>query len=270
MFDDEGLRYRQLDTTQRAMVESIVEEFEPHIIVNAAGMTNVDRCELEREAAWRANVTGVENLIRAAKLAGATLLHISTDYVFDGKRGPYNELDRPNPICYYGRTKLASENLVHTSGLPAAIVRTMVLYGIGHKVKQNFAIWLLKSLSEGKPIRVVDDQIGNPTLADDLAYGILKIIELNRKGMYHIAGPDIVSRYDFAVSLAGVFDFDKKLITPVKTSVMKQSAQRPLKSGLITLKAQTDLGLTLSGIGQGLAMLKNQLNANMQEYLKSL
>lgn len=270
VFENDQLQYRQLDTRQKPAVQSIVEEFEPDVIVNTAAMTDVDKCELEREVAWRSNVTGVENLIRAAKLSGSKLIHLSTDYVFDGKSGPYSELDRPNPISYYGRTKLASENLVQTSGIPAAIIRTMVLYGIGVKVKTNFALWLLKNLSEGKPVRVVDDQIGNPTLAEDLAYGILKVIELDRKGLYHMAGPDLVSRYDFAVALARLFSFNKKMITPVKTSLMKQQAKRPLKSGLITLKAHTDLGLALSGVEQGLTMLKNQINANMEEYHKSL
>ncbi len=270
VFENDQIRYHELDTTHKSAVQSIVEEFEPNVIVNAAAMTNVDKCEMEREAAWRSNVTGVENLIHAAKLAGSRLIHISTDYVFDGKNGPYSELDRPNPISYYGRTKLASENIVLTSGVAATVIRTMVLYGIGHKIKQNFALWLLKNLSEGKPVRVVDDQIGTPTLAEDLAYGIFKIIELDRKGLYHIAGPNLLSRYDFSVALARIFNFNRKLITPVRTAAMKQPAQRPLKSGLITLKAQTDLGLALSGVEQGLTMLKHQLNANTEEYLKSI
>ncbi len=270
VFENEAIRYNQLDTTRKNAVQSIVEEFEPNVIVNAAAMTNVDTCEVEREAAWRSNVTGVENLIHAAKLSGARLVHISTDYVFDGKNGPYSELDRPNPISYYGRTKLASENIVLTSGVAATVIRTMVLYGIGHKIKQNFALWLLKNLSEGKPVRVVDDQIGTPTLAEDLAYGIFKIIELDRKGLYHIAGPDLLSRYDFAVTLARIFDLNKKHITPVRTSTMKQPAQRPLKSGLITLKAQTDLGLALSGVEHGLTMFKNQINADREQFLKSI
>lgn len=270
VFSNDQLQYRKLDTTNKADVQSVVEEFEPDVIINAAAMTNVDKCETEREPAWRCNVGSVENILHAAKLSGARVVHISTDYVFDGKNGPYNELDRPNPVSYYGRTKLASENLLQTSGIPAAIVRTMVLYGSGFKVKMNFALWLLKSLREEEPVKVVDDQIGNPTLADDLAYGIMKVIELKRTGIFHIAGPDLVNRYEFAIALARVFGFNKKLITAVKTSSMKQPAQRPLKSGLITLKAQTDLNLKISGIEQGLSILKNQLNENIEQVLKTV
>jgi dTDP-4-dehydrorhamnose reductase len=249
----------------KKQVKQLVSSFEPEVIINCAAMTNVDACEKERELAWKVNVGSVENLIEAARRADTRIVHVSSDYVFDGKNGPYDELARPNPISYYGRTKLAGENILTTSGVPHAIVRTMVLYGAGYHVKQNFALWLIKSLTEGKPVRVVDDQIGNPTLADDLAYAVMKIIELDRSGLFHIAGPDLMSRYDFATALAKAFAFNRKLITPVKTSAFKQPAPRPLRSGFITLKAQTDLGLRMSDVGQGLTALKNQIQYYQQQ-----
>jgi len=266
VFSDETLPYRKLDASDRQEVRKVVDEIEPDIIINTAAMTNVDKCETDRDAAWRANVVTVENLAYSAKLVGARVIHISTDYVFDGKSGPYDELDRPNPLSYYGRTKLASENILKTNGIPYTIVRTMVLYGIGFGVKMNFALWLLRELSEGRPVRVVDDQFSNPTLADDLAYALMKIVELERTGLYHVAGPDLVSRYAFARALADVFEFDQNMITPAKTSSLKQPAARPLKSGFITLKAETDLGIKMSGLRQGLTALRNQLSVNMREY----
>lgn len=261
VFDEELIRYRQLDTTHKRDVQSMVEEFEPEVIVNAAAVTNVDLCETERELAWKANVASVENLVYAAKLTGSKIIQISTDYVFDGKSGPYSELDRPNPISYYGRTKLASENVIHAGGIPSTIVRTMVLYGAGLNVKANFALWLVQNLGEGRPVRVVDDQIGNPTLADDLAYAILKIVEMDRSGLYHVSGPDLISRYDVAIKLAEIFGFNKKLITPVKTAAFNQPAPRPLNSGFITLKAEIDLCIKMSNTRQGLLALKNQIAA---------
>jgi len=261
VFDEEHIRYRRLDTTQKREVQSLVEEFEPEVIINTAAVTNVDLCETERELAWRVNVGSVEHVAYAAKLTGATVVHLSTDYVFDGKHGPYSELERPNPISYYGRTKLASENVLQTSGIPFTIMRTMVLYGAGYKVKQNFALWLLKNLAGEQPVKVVNDQIGNPTLADDVAYAILKSVELGRTGLYHVAGPDLISRYEFALILAKVFSLNKKLITPVKTSAFPQPAQRPLHSGFVTLKAEVDLGIKFSTAEQGLLALKNQVNA---------
>ena len=261
VFDEELIRYRQLDTTHKREVQSIIEEFEPDVIVNAAAVTNVDLCETERELAWKANVASVEHLVYAGKLTGSKIIQISTDYVFDGKNGPYSELDRPNPISYYGRTKLASENVIHAGGIPSTIVRTMVLYGAGLNVKSNFALWLVQNLGEGKPVRVVDDQIGNPTLADDLAYAILKIVEMDRSGLYHVSGPDLISRYDVAIALAEIFGFNKKLITPVKTAAFNQPAPRPLNSGFITLKAEIDLCIKMSNTRQGLLALKNQIAA---------
>lgn len=259
VFATDSLPYRQLDTTRRQDVRRTVDEFEPNVIINAAAITDVDQCETERGLAWQVNVGTVENLAYAAKLVGARIVHISTDYVFDGKSGPYSEADRPNPLSYYGRTKLASENVLITSNVPATILRTMVLYGTGHGVKMNFALWLWKTLGEGKPVKVVSDQMGNPTLVDDLAFAILKLIELERNGLYHVAGPDLVSRHEFALALARVFNFNKKLITPIRTSILKQAAPRPMKSGFITLKAEVDLDLKMSGIDQGLRIFKNQL-----------
>lgn len=259
VFDHERMTYLRLDTTSRQGVRDMVDQVEPEIIIHAAAVTNVDLCEKERELAWRTNVSSVENLIHAAKLVGARLLHFSTDYIFDGKNGPYDETARPNPLNYYGKTKLASENLLITSGIPYTIVRTMVLYGMGYGVKQNFALWLYNQLREGKSVRTVNDQIGNPTLADDVAYAVLKIMELERTGCYHVAGPDVVSRHEFALTLCRTFGFNKKLIIPVRTSDFRQPAQRPLRSGFITLKMETDLGIKASGIRQGLLMFKNQV-----------
>ena len=260
VFDEDAVKYMRLDATRRQDVRSAVESFEPDCIVNAAAVTDVDVCETERERAWRANVGAVEHLSYAAKLAGARLIHLSTDYIFDGKQGPYSETDRPNPVSYYGKTKLASENVLQLSGGPFAIVRTMVLYGVGFGVKENFALWLARNLREEKPVKVADDQVGNPTLADDAAFAIFKLLELERTGIYHIAGSDLVSRYEFALALARLFGFNKKLITPVKSSSLKQTAPRPLKSGFITLKAETDLGMKMSGIEHGLTVLKNQMS----------
>ena len=257
---NDSIPYIQLDITRRQEVRKVIDEVEPEVIINTAAVTDVDLCETERELAWRANVNAVENLVYAAKLVGATVIQLSTDYVFDGKHGPYDELARPSPLGYYGKTKLASENILKLSEIPYAIVRTMVLYGIGAGVKSNFALWLVNNLKEDKPVRVVDDQFGNPTLVDDLAYAILKAVELQRTGLYHVAGRDLVSRYEFTLALCREFGFDKRLVSAVKTSALRQIAVRPLRSGFITLKAETELGIKLSGIEHGLSVLRNQID----------
>jgi dTDP-4-dehydrorhamnose reductase len=192
--------YLAMDMTNRKQVRDAVGAVNPEVIINCAAMTNVDACETEREMAWKINVGGVEHLIDAARKNSAMIVHVSSDYVFDGKSGPYSEDDRPEPISYYGKSKLASENVLKTSGLPYFIARTMVLYGYAEGVKANFALWLIKSLKEGQAVRVVDDQIGNPTLVDDLAFGLIRGMELGKIGLYHLAGRDIQSRYEFAAT----------------------------------------------------------------------
>lgn len=251
--------YMQADITNRKTVKDLVGSVNPDVIINCAAMTNVDACETEREIAWKINVGGVEHLIEAARKRPATIIHVSSDYVFDGKNGPYHEEDRPEPLSYYGKSKLAGENALRTSDVPYFVARTMVLYGYAEGVKANFALWLVNSLREGQAVRIVDDQIGNPTLVDDLAFGLIRAMEMKRRGIYNIAGKDIVSRFEFAVALARAFGLDPSLIQPIKTSQLNQPAARPLRSGLITLKAEVDLGLKLSGVDQGLALLKSQL-----------
>ncbi len=259
-----GAQYLKCDVTSKKEVKSAVSASEPHVIINAAAMTNVDLCENEREQCWKINVEGVENIIEAAKRKATKIIHISTDYVFDGKAGPYVEDDRPNPLSYYGKSKLASENALRTSGLPFIIARTMVLYGFAPGTKQNFVLWLIQNLEGKKPVRIVDDQLGNPTLVDDLAYGLIQGFELERTGIYHLAGRDVISRYQFALNAAKVFELDASLITPVKTSEFQQPAPRPLNSGLVTLKAEVELGYKPSTTEQGLRILKAQLNKTMR------
>jgi dTDP-4-dehydrorhamnose reductase len=250
--------YVQLDAVNLAAVKELVWNFSPEVIINAAAYTDVDGCEREKELSWKANVTAVENLVVASRLVGARVIHISTDYVFDGKAGPYDETAMPNPLSYYGKEKLASENVVRASGENWVIVRTMVVYGVAEKVKKNFAIWLAQELKKGNKVNIVNDQFGNTTLADDLARGIYELVCQNKRGLYHIAGSDILSRFEFACKLADVFGFDKSLIHPIKTAELNQLAVRPLQSGLITLKAQAELGITFLSSDESLKKFKKQ------------
>ena len=258
-FLEYGHKYEKLDIMNKEEVKKLIGYYEPDVIINCAAYTEVDKCETERELCWRLNVDGVKNIIIAAKKCDAKIIHFSTDYIFDGKNGPYTEDATPNPLSFYGRSKLASENALISSGIEHVIIRTMVLYGIGNTIKKNFALWLVETLKKKQPVTIVTDQIGNSTIADDLAYGTYKIIEKNRTGIYNIAGKDILSRYDFALKLCEVFGFDKKLVSPILTSELSQPAPRPLNSGLIVLKAEADLGIKLMDSLESLRLLKIQL-----------
>ncbi len=257
--------YEVLDITNKEKTKKIIQKYKPEFIVNCAAFTNVDACETEKELCWKLNVDAVKNLIISSRISNAKIIHISTDYIFDGKNGPYNETDTPNPISFYGRSKLASENALKASGVDYIILRTIVLYGYGNKIKPNFALWLVDELRNSRQVRIVKDQIGNTTHADDLAYAILKSIEKvegkqDIKLIYNIAGEDIISRLDFAYYMCEIFGFDKELITPILTSELHQPAPRPLKSGLITLKAKTELGLNTMTSKEGIQLLKFEMN----------
>lgn len=259
VFDNHLFDYTQLDITRKSDVKSLISSFQPTVILNAAAATNVDWCETHREEAWKINVTGVENLIEAARKVGAKLIHVSTDYIFDGKHAPYREEDRPEPLSYYGKSKLASENALRVSDISHAIVRTIVVYGYGIGVKQNFPLWVLGNLKAGKEVRCADDQISNPTYVGDLALSMIKIMELERDGVYHVSGSETVSRFDFAQRVAEVFGLNGFLIHRIKSVDLQQPAKRPPNTAFITEKAESDLGIKLLTVRQGLAMLKQEL-----------
>jgi dTDP-4-dehydrorhamnose reductase len=255
-FTKTGLQYIQLDITKKEDLKKAVSEIKPVVIINCAAFTDVDKCETERELSWKINVDAVKNIIIAARPVNAKIIHFSTDYVFDGKHGPYDEQSVPNPLSFYGRGKLASENALTASGTEHAIIRTMVLFGYGVNVKPNFAMWLVNKLSAKERINIVDDQIGNSTIVDDLAFGTLKVVEKEKTGIYNIAGRDIESRLDFTMKLCEVYGYDKSLINRIKTKDLNQPAPRPLNSGLITLKAETELGFRPMNTVEALQLLK--------------
>jgi dTDP-4-dehydrorhamnose reductase len=259
VFDDRLFDYTQLDITKKGDVKSLVSSFHPTTIINTAAAADVDWCEQHREDAWKINVVGVENLIEATRKVGARLIHISTDYVFDGTHGPYSEDDKPNPISYYGKSKLASENAIRIAEITHTILRTIVLYGTGIGLRDCFPAWVIKNLRGRKVVRCSEDQISNPTHVNDIAYATVKAFELNRDGIYHVCGDERVSRYQFAVRTAEVFGLDPGLIQAVKSADLNQIAPRPRVTGFVTLKAQTELGLKSLDITQGLTLLKREL-----------
>jgi dTDP-4-dehydrorhamnose reductase len=253
-----NLSYETLDITDRRSLEFHVRFYKPLVIINAASFTDVNECETHRTQAWAVNVGGVKNLVRACQKHNAKLVHLSTDYIFDGENGPYSEDDPPHPVSFYGETKLESEKVIKGSNIDYIIVRTNVLYGFGIKVKKNFLLWLLEKLSMGENLKIVDDQFNNPTLADNLSECILEIIERNLSGIFHIGGAEYLSRYDFALKVAEVFGFKDAEITPIKTDSLKQKAKRPSKGGLKILKAQGILKTKLLNINEGLEQAKGE------------
>ena len=255
----DSVEYVPSDIKDRESIKKIIYDYCPDFIVHTAAFTNVDLSEKLREDAWKINVKGVEYIVEAARAIDAHIIHISTDYIFDGKNGPYDENATPDPIGYYGRTKLASENALRISGTFFSILRTNVLYGIALNSRPDFVRWVVNSLRNKQEIRIVKDQIGNPTFIDDLVQAINKIIEFRKTGVYNIGGKEFLSRYDFTIRIADFFYLDKRLIIPITTEELKQPARRPLKSGLLILKAETELGYKPHTITEALSAMKKEL-----------
>ncbi|MGH7496768.1 MAG: dTDP-4-dehydrorhamnose reductase [bacterium] len=254
-----GIHYIRCDIGDREAVMKAVKNFVPNYIINAAAFTDVDGSETQKEACWKVNATAVGYLAEAALRIDARLIHVSTDYVFDGSAAPYTEESRPQPLGYYGRAKLAGENALLGSGAQHAIARTMVLYGSGKHIRPNFVGWLIAELRMGRPVRIVTDQFGNPTLASEFAVALRQLAESGRNGVYHICGAETISRYAFAVQIANVFELDEKLITPATTAELGQAARRPANSGFDISKAVRELGLSMSNVAGGLRKFREEL-----------
>ncbi len=258
-FSNPDVKYEPLDILDKEKLDFLISSFKPELIVNAAAYTDVDGCETNKEKAWEVNVEGVENLIEICRKEKIKLVHLSTDYVFDGKNGPYSEDDPPNPISYYGKSKLEGELKIKESGIDYIVVRTNVLYGLGERINPNFFTWVLDKLKKDEKIKIVTDQLNNPTLAFDLAKSILELWETKYAGIINIAGSEYLSRYDFAQKIAEIFDLEKDLIYPIKTEDLKQIAPRPKKGGLRIDLAKKTLETDLSNISKGLEHLKKRL-----------
>ncbi len=256
----QNVNYKKVDLADKKQIKSLINEFYPDIIINAAAYTAVDKSEEEKELAWAINADAPGKISKYANAIDAKLIHISTDYVFDGSNGPYDEKEVPNPVNYYGRSKLAGENAIKANLCKHAILRTNVLYGPAKYGKMDFVKWVVSSLRDGKSIRIVEDQINNPTYIDDLVQGILKVIEFEKEGIYNVSGKEFLDRYNFTLRIAEFFNLDKSKIEPITTSELNQLAKRPLKSGLITLKAETEFGFKPLQIEDTFQLMKKELN----------
>jgi dTDP-4-dehydrorhamnose reductase len=232
----------KLDLLETEQIAAVVAEIKPDSVVHAAAMTDVDKCERERELAEKVNHEATRTLSESAKKVGAYFLYVSTDYVFDGERGMYREEAHANPISVYGLSKLRGEQSVQASGAEYCIARASVVYGARPAAgKVNFALWLVESLRRGERVRVLKDQFVSPTLNLSFARMILEALGRRLTGTFHMAGASRSSRYGFAVALAEAFGLDSSLIEPVPMSEMRWVAKRPRDSSLDVSKAASAL-----------------------------
>jgi dTDP-4-dehydrorhamnose reductase len=261
-FLQEGYQYYSMDITNLAEMETVLMEAMPEVIIHTAAMTNVDQCESEQELCWAMNVTAVENLAKLCATHSIHLVHLSTDFIFDGTKGPYHENDTPNPISYYGESKLAAEQAVIAAGGNWSIARTVLVYGVVNDMsRSNIILWVKGSLEAGKAINVVTDQFRTPTLAEDLAMGCWLIAQKGAKGIYNISGKDLLTPYDMAQLTANYFQLDKSLIQQADSSTFSQPAKRPPRTGFIIDKAIAMLGYNPVSFEKGIAIVAQQTKA---------
>ena len=252
--------YQELDITDGLAVERVFEACSPDVVIHTAAMTNVDQCELNREACWKTNVTATEYIIRACEKAKARLIYISTDFVFDGSHGPLDESEFPAPVNFYGESKLEAERVIHRSDLDWCIIRTVLVYGITRDMsRSNIVLWVKNSLKQGKTIQVVSDQQRTPTLAEDLATGCYLAMINGAKGVFHICGKDTLTPFDIARRAAQYFNLDASLIKETSSSSFKQPAKRPLITGLIIDKARRELGYEPHSFDDGMRIMDEQM-----------
>ena len=236
--------YAPLDVDDGPAVRRLFHDFAPGAVVHCAAMSKVEACEADRAACWQVNVEATARLASACRSGGARLVLVSTDFVFPGLAGPYGEDDRPDPVNFYGRSKLAAENAVRASGLARwSVARTSLVFGAGHDLRQtNFPLWLAARLRAGTPTACPSDQMRSPTFDDDLADGLWRIVQRSRDGVYHLAGRERMSVLDFAHRIAARYGLDAGLLAPTTTAALHPDAPRPTDGGLLTLRAETELG----------------------------
>ena len=254
--DNNNIIKHFVDITNESKIKETIENINPDFVVNTAAIANVDLCETERELAYNTNALAVKYIGEACKNLNIPLCHISTDYVFDGGKGNYVEDDEINPINYYGWTKAEGEKILNELNYDlTSIVRISVPYCVS-PVKTNFFLWVLNTLKEGKEVNAVIDQWNTPTYTDELTNGIIKIYEKDVSGILHFGGGEKVSRYEFALKIAEIFDLNKDLIKPIKSSELGWKANRPKDTSLINKKAEKLLNIKLKKIDECLNELK--------------
>tara|TARA_Y100000739_G_scaffold134273_1_gene115596 strand:- start:312 stop:1229 length:918 start_codon:yes stop_codon:yes gene_type:complete len=258
--------YIPLDITDEEEVEETFSYVQPDYVINTAAMTNVDACEDDKEGCWKLNVDAVQLLVNACEKYNSHLIHVSTDFIFDGVSGPYSEESEPNPLSYYGESKLAAEEIVKKSSCKWSIARTVLVYGVVDNMsRSNIVLWAKGALESGKELTVVDDQYRTPTLAEDLAHGCILIAKNNAEGIFNIAGDEYMCIIDLVKRVANYYQLDEEFVKPISSTSLNQKAPRPPKTHLLLDKAKRELGYKPSSFEEGLGILDVQIYARQNE-----
>lgn len=255
-----GYTYYNVDVTDFVKLKFLIAEIQPDFIINSAAMTNVDECETKKNECDIINVELVNQLARFSKHNNIHLIHISTDFIFDGINGPYKETDKPNPLSHYGLSKLKSEQVIIDAKIQHTIIRTILVYGIVDNMsKSNIILWIKDSIENKKEVTIIDDQFRMPTFVDDLANACLLVVQKNAQGIFHVSSNELISIFDMAVEIAKTFNLDESYIKRISTDELNQKAKRPFKTGFNLEKSNKILGLPLVSFSERLQVFKDQL-----------
>lgn len=262
LLNQKGYQYFSLDIGDKTNVDDVIDAVQPDHIIHTAAMTQVDDCELDHAACDKANVDAVQYIVDAAERNNSHLVHISTDFIFNGEEGPYDEEGIADPLSYYGMAKWKGEQIVQNSNLKWAILRTVLVYGIVDNMsRSNIVLWAKGALEKGNPINVVDDQFRSPTLAEDLADGCILAVDKEAAGVFNISGKDQFSIIDLVKTVADYYGLDKSLINPVSSTTLNQPAKRPPVTGFVLDKARRELGYNPHSFTEGIALMEKQMAA---------
>ncbi|HEY1047121.1 MAG TPA: SDR family oxidoreductase [Bacteroidia bacterium] len=257
----DSFEYLELDITKEQEVKDIFLKTRPDTLIHTAAMTNVEACELDHEACDLLNVHAVKYLAEACNLNHTQMVHISTDFIFNGEHGPLDETEQPEPLSYYGHSKLKGENLVTSICQKWVILRTVLVYGVVNDMsRSNIVLWAKGALEKGQNIKVVDDQFRTPTLAEDLAMGCFLSEDQNASGIYNISGADFMSIFELVERVADFFKLDKSIMQKSDSKTLNQPAKRPPITGFKVDKAKRELAYKPHSFEEGLAVIKAQLN----------
>ncbi len=259
----QGYTYYSCDISKKKSIEEIVNYETPHVIINTAAMTNVDMCENDKEGCDMVNIKAVQNLVDICIAREIFLVHLSTDFIFDGLDSPYDEKAIPNSLSYYGSSKLKAEKIIYTSTTAkVSILRTALVYGMVNDMsRSNIVLWAKESLQNRKQIKVVDDQFRCPTLAEDLAMGCFLSAKKQIPGVFNITGKDFMCIYDMVEHIADFWNLDKSLISKTSSEALNQPAKRPYKTNMLIGKAVKELGYNPHSFQEGLKMIDKQLKS---------
>ena len=258
--EQNGYIYFDLDITNNDAVAQLISSERPEVVINTAAVTNVDLCEDERKACDALNVDAVKYLADACAKIDTHLIQISTDFIFDGEDGPYTEEDVPNPLSYYGLSKLKSEQLLQAHSVKWTVLRTIIVFGVGEKLsKGNIVLWAKSALEKGDPLNIIDDQFRAPTLAEDLADICILAAKKKAFGIFNASGKDIMSIYEIVERIAKHYGNSTDNLNKISTAALKQKAVRPPKTGFILDKSRNELGYNPHSFEDCLTIIDQQL-----------